>query len=113
MGDRSYLQTKLESLVNTIQSPEDLEENSFVQLGWKRGANRIYDEDGDGVEDNRYDSHEELDNFYIPAVFGTAESIYNTIHGELPGHISMEFDLTQSEPKDHAYDLVKGHWNKL
>ena len=47
----------------------------------------IYDEDGDGVEDNVHKTHDELDAFYDPAVFGVADEIHNTHHGNLPGHV--------------------------
>ena len=47
----------------------------------------IYDEDGDGVEDNVKKTRDELDRFYDPAVFGVAEDIHNTHHGNLPGHV--------------------------
>lgn len=42
--------------------------------------------DGDGVEDNEKFSHDTLDEFYEPLVFGIAEDINNTHHGNLPGH---------------------------
>ena len=51
---------------------------------------RIYDEDGDGVEDNEHKTRDELDRFYIPAAFGVAEDIHNTHHGNLPGHKRLE-----------------------
>ena len=43
--------------MSSIQGPEDLEEvvladDNLAQLSWERGNNDIYDEDGDGVEDN-------------------------------------------------------------
>jgi len=48
---------------------------------------RIIDEDGDGVEDNKKYSHDELDRFNKPRVFGVAvEDMHNTHNGELPGH---------------------------
>ena len=47
----------------------------------------IYDADGDGVEDNVKKTRDELDRFYDPAVFGVAEDIHNTHHGNLPGHV--------------------------
>ena len=50
------------------------------------GPRKITDADGDGVEDNEHLSHYELDRFYKPAVFQHLEDIYNTQHGELPGH---------------------------
>jgi len=53
----------------------------------KIAKRRIYDEDGDGVEDNVEKTRDELDRFYEPAVFGVAEEINNTHHGSLPGHV--------------------------
>jgi len=48
---------------------------------------RIIDADGDGVEDNKKYSHDELDRFNKPRVFGVAvEDMHNTQNGELPGH---------------------------
>ena len=58
----------------------------------------IYDEDGDGVEDNEHLSHHELDRFYIPFVFGDAEEMHNTHHGNLPGHWVKS--IADHEPKD-------------
>ena len=54
------------------------------------GKRRIYDADGDGVEDNVEKTRDELDRFYIPQVFGPAEEMHNTHHGNLPGHVRME-----------------------
>jgi len=52
------------------------------------GAGRpIYDADGDGVEDNVQRTREELDRFYLPNYFFPTEDIYNTHHGNLPGHV--------------------------
>merc|ERR1711898_3312 len=52
------------------------------------GAGRpIYDADGDGVEDNIDRSREEPDRFYLPNYFFPTEDIYNTHHGNLPGHV--------------------------
>ena len=67
---------------------------------------RIYDADGDGVEDNVEKTREELDRFYIPAVFGPAEELHNTIHGNLPGHVRME-EATQApeDPMDKLYNF--------
>ena len=47
----------------------------------------IYDEDGDGVEDNQHKTYDELDRHYYPNRFGeSVEDIYNTHQGNLPGH---------------------------
>lgn len=97
---------RLASYVNRIHAPEDL---AFLQ--WEANNNRIYDEDGDGIEDNRFDTHDELDKFYLPNVFGVAEDLHNTHHGNLPGHVQMEFDLGESEPAD-TYTLVKDSWQR-
>ena len=72
----------------------------------------IYDEDGDGVEDNRQDTAEELDKFYLPMVFFPAEEIHNTHHGDMPGHINKYFDeVVEAEPTN-TYDLVTEPWTK-
>lgn len=65
----------------------------------------IYDADGDGVEDNVKKTYEELDRFYEPAVYGVAEDIYNTHHGNLPGHVrKAEY---QGAPEKHFGDVHK------
>jgi hypothetical protein len=64
----------------------------------------IFDADNDGVEDNIHRTHGELDRFYDNAVFNSAEDIYNTKHGELPGHVQKEND-PEMEPID-TYTLV-------
>ena len=79
-------------------------------VNWKRGKNRIYDKDGDGVEDNVEKTSAELDEYYDPAVYGWVEDLQNTHHGNMPGHISMEFDLAESEPKYHRSDLTQNDW---
>ena len=64
----------------------------------------IYDEDGDGVEDNVKKTREELDRFYEPAYFHPCEDIHNTHHGNLPGHVrKAEY---QDAPMSHSSDLV-------
>ena len=85
-------------MVDEVQSPEDLEN---VMISWRRGANRITDEDGDGVEDNVKLTHFELDDFYYPTVFNTADEINNTHHGNLPGHRQLEHDIIETQPKDN------------
>ena len=45
-------QSRFSDLINQIQSPADLEEMSLLQTGWGLNNNKIYDADGDGVEDN-------------------------------------------------------------
>ena len=107
---------RLAEYVVQIQGPEDLAQLdadvSLLQTGWCRGCNKIYDADGDGVEDNTYYTASELDKFETPNYFNTAEEIYNTRNGELPGHFQKEFYDMQSEPKDHASDLVNFNWQK-
>jgi len=108
-SDAEYLQLeenseKLSMYINKIHSPEDLE---LVQ--WNGNHRHINDADGDGVEDNRHFSHDELDRFYIPAVFGVAEELHNTHHGNLPGHIQRYWDEHESEPKN-TYDLIEKPW---
>jgi len=91
---------------------EEASKKSFIQLGsqWQAGHNEIYDADGDGVEDNVQYTHAELDNFFFPTVFNTAEDVYNTRHGNYPGHRQKEFYDDQSPPE--SMELVKGPWKK-
>ena len=58
-------------------------------------ARKIYDADGDGVEDNIERTRDELDRFYHPAVYGVVEDLYNTHHGNLPGHVRKEEEEMQ------------------
>lgn len=115
--------TNFSQYVNGIEGPEDLEAidlaikgndtlndldlDNFAQLRWERGNNEIYDEDGDGVEDNVSDGWSSFmfDKFYDPAVFHVVEDINNTKHGNLPGMRQKEWDAKQTEPKD-TYDIV-------
>ena len=72
-----------------LGSPEA--EEKAKDEAWRNardGAGRqIYDKDGDGVEDNVHRTREELDRFYLPNNFHPVEDIYNTKHGNLPGHV--------------------------
>ena len=79
--------------------------NYFVMQMADGSMRPIYDADGDGVEDNVKKTRDELDRFYEPAVYGVAEDIYNTHHGNLPGHVrKAEY---QDSPKSHQGDLHK------
>ena len=90
----------------TVDRPED---DNMLQ--WKAGANKIYDADGDGVEDNKHLTHDELDRFYLPNRFFPTEDIYNTRHGNLPGHVQREF-YENVQPEPESMDLVKKPWKK-
>jgi len=122
---QSSAQLKLSTFIEQIQSPEDLNMLQIGNLpgqeysndglvgngprgkGWLAGYNRKYDADGDGVEDNEAWANDfsRLDKFYIPAVFGDAEEMYNTHHGNLPGHRQKEHDIIQSAYPD-TYSVV-------
>lgn len=110
-------QDKFSEYVNAIQGPEDLEFLSVEQeptVGYDLGNNDITDADGDGVEDNIYWVSSEYDKFYRPAVYGVSEDIYNTHHGNLPGHRQLEHDLIEAEPLINPTTLIKSdYWNKL
>lgn len=115
MSDNEYLQLGKESrfafLINNIQSPEDLGflQTSLGKKGWH--GRRITDMDGDGIEDNEVLEHDALDEFYDPLVFGVAEDIHNTRHGNLPGHKQLWFTESLTEPVDHRQDIVQKHWD--
>ena len=95
-----------------LTSSENMEQYDLLQTGstWKAGHNEIFDADGDGVEDNVDYTHGELDNFFFPTVFNTAEDVYNTRHGNYPGHRQKEFYDMQSPPE--SMELVKREWKK-
>jgi len=112
VANKSFLgvDEQISAWTQALQSPEDLEHFDLVQTGWALNANKIYDADGDGVEDNIDFSSEELKKFYYPTAFNTAEDIHNTRHGNLPGHRQREFYEGQSEPS--SMDLIKADWTK-
>lgn len=74
----------------------------------------IYDSDGDGVEDNVKKTRDELDRFYEPAVFGVSEEIFNTHHGNLPGHVrKAEYqDAPASHLGDVLHNIAPDTWSK-
>ena len=65
----------------------------------------ITDVDGDGVEDNVKMSSHELDKFYKPPVFKSAEEMHNTRNGELPGHHLKE---DHPVPGIHSSEIING-----
>ena len=99
---------KVADYVARIQSPGDLEAVGIADtnLAQLREEREIYDEDGDGVEDNVSDgwSSWQFDKFYDPAVFHVVEDINNTKTGNLPGMRNLEWDQTQTEPKGTIWD---------
>ena len=106
-------QKQLELYQLDTNGPEDL---VALQTGiqdlhgkeWKKVHNTygalIYDEDGDGVEDNVHYDHHTLDKFYKPNNFFPTEDLYNTRHGNLPGHIQRYWYTKQQEPESR--DLI-------
>lgn len=114
MSDFEYLQVKknkrLSFYVANINGPEDL---SFIQSGdggkgWH--GKTITDADGDGIEDVENMDRDVLDEFYDPLVFGVAEDINNTRHGNLPGHKQLWFTEKLTQPVNHFQDIVQGSW---
>jgi hypothetical protein len=109
--NKQFVQTTQENLSNwgmVLTSSEQMENYEMLQTGWALNKNKIYDADGDGVEDNIDFTSEELDAFYFPSAFNSAEDIYNTRHGNMPGHRQREFYEAQSEPA--SMDLVSRPW---
>merc|ERR1711937_945397 len=111
MGDNQWL---MWDKFNEINGPEDLiaiqtQVQDLHDKEWKEVKDSygraIYDEDGDGLEDNVYYTSKQLDKFYKPNNYFPTENIYNTRHGNLPGHIQAYFYRGQSEPED-PYPLV-------
>ena len=88
-------------------------DGSFVQveenLEWRKWGGKprkIYDADGDGVEDNVEKTREELDRFEIP-VFGVVEDIHNTHHGNMPGHVrASEFEDQPAYYDPYGYQHI-------
>ena len=70
------------------------------------GKRKIYDLDGDGVEDNVKRTRDELDDFYYPNQFGDAgDDIYNTHHGNLPGHLRLEeYEMPPTQVKLYKFN---------
>ena len=82
-----------------------------VIVDWKKwtGVRKIFDADGDGIEDNIEKTREELDRHYMPAVFGIVEDLYNTHHGFLPGHVrAMEEEKEPSFYDPYGYASTGG-----
>ena len=76
------------------------------------GYREIYDEDGDGVEDNVEKTRDELDRFYDPNVYGDAgdADIYNTHHGDMPGHVrKSEYEGAPVREDQFDYGVFKDH----
>ena len=92
----SSAQEKLYSYMQAAERPADL---TLVQ-GNPYKPRKIYDADGDGVEDNVEKTYDELDDFYYPNQFGPVDEINNTHHGNLPGHVQLEWDMRkETEPE--------------
>ena len=92
--------------IDIIDSPEAISDENLVQ--WSAGNNKIYDADGDGVEDNKHLTSDQLDKFYKPNRFFPTEHIHNTRNGKLPGHLQKEHYDNQAEPA--SMDLTNKHW---
>jgi hypothetical protein len=82
--EESSSQELMTKFIDIIDSPEAISDENLVQ--WSAGNNKIYDADGDGVEDNKHLTSDQLDKFYKPNRFFPTEHIHNTRNGELPGH---------------------------
>lgn len=71
---------------NSIHGPQDLSQLSFSRDYRPFKKTQIYDEDGDGVEDNVHKTQDELDRFRKMVFSSSVEDMHNTRNGELPGH---------------------------
>lgn len=118
LDSRLSNQVQLEMYISEMRGPDDLPDDlTLLQSSASKheaaGRRAIYDADGDGVEDNKFDNAteaaDELDKFYDPLAFGVAEDLNNTHHGNLPGHVQAYFDTTQAEPADH-YGVARDGW---
>ena len=58
--------TSISDWVGQMNSPADLEQFVLLQTGFAANANKIYDADGDGVEDNVELTSEQLDEYWHP-----------------------------------------------
>ena len=102
LSSESSQQEKLYKFIK--EDEEKPSDDSFVQYHKRK----IYDADGDGVEDNIKKSYSELDDFYWPCQFGAVDEINNTHHGNLPGHVNLEWDLVHEvEPQPSKFTLEK------
>ena len=88
----------------TVLTMVDGSMKGFVEELVQYEPREIYDADGDGVEDNVDYTHHQLDRFYKPAVFREADDIYNTQHGNLPGHRTKWNE--ELEPEFFPFDLA-------
>ena len=82
-------QQKLYDYQQLVQGPSDL--NFLEYRNGPMPKDQMYDANDDGIEDNMRFSSADLDKFYIPNRFFPTEYIYNTRHGELPGHRQKTF----------------------
>ena len=101
----SWMKSKMVELLKNYNSWFDLdfEISYFFNVYGKR---QIYDLDGDGVEDNVKRTRDELDDFYYPNQFGDAgDDIYNTHHGNLPGHLRLEeYEMPPAQVKLYKFN---------
>lgn len=119
--DRDFIQLdnaqKLAAYINLIDGPSDLSDEILMQTRngnqWIEGEADIYDEDGDGIEDNRHLTFRELDEYYNPAVYGVVEDLHNTHNDKLPGHDQKEFDDMITEPVDTYTIIQDPNWKRL
>ena len=107
---KNPIQDMMANYVQVIDGPEELALLSFSREFRPFKAKAIYDADGDGIEDVENMDRDVLDEFYDPLVFGVAEDINNTRHGNLPGHKQLWFTEKLTQPVNHFQDIVQGSW---
>ena len=76
------------------------------------GKPRIVAMDYEGKTIDDYVSYHDgnEDKYFRPHKFFPAEYVYNTRHGELPGHHQADFDENLTEPEADDYTLVRKPW---
>ena len=111
--DDTNVQTKLYGYINQMNGPADFED--LVQLSDIKPGQDIVDENDDGIADDQFGdlafNAAKFDTYNYPVVMGTAEQVYNTLDGSMPGFRQKYFYDNIPEYDDH-YSLIEKPWTK-